>query len=36
MARKVETMNAYIIVEWKPLSKRPLGRPTRRWKITLK
>jgi hypothetical protein len=36
VARTGETRNAYKVVVGKPEGKRPLGRPSRRWKYNVK
>ena len=36
MVRLEEKRNAYRVLVWKPVGKRPLGRPSRRWEDSIK
>jgi hypothetical protein len=33
---RMEKRNAYRVLVWKPVGKRPLGRPSRRWEDSIK
>jgi len=36
VVRMEEKRNAYRVLVWKPVGKRPLGRPSRRWENSIK